>query len=90
MNLSDINQMQLRTLNDNLFIASHPKKDNYFVIVRHTPTGEYMKFKDTIVARLYQLRNRWYIWYEATSHREVIDSKKPFSFALKKIEEEFK
>ena len=64
---------QLKNYNSILFLASDKGK---FILTKNKK----------IIARIYEDRNVWYIWYEVTCHRQEI---KNFSIAIKKLEEEF-
>ncbi len=76
---------QLHTYNRDLFLASNPDKEDCFYLCRKLEKHSYKK-----LARIYRLRNDWYIWYENGSYRRRINSSKPLTAALKVLEREFR
>lgn len=75
---------QLHTYNRNLFLASNPDKEDCFFFCVKVAKGNYRK-----LARIYRLRNDWYIWYENGNYRQRINSTKPLTAAIKILEKEF-
>lgn len=80
----DLAFSQIRYLNKNLFIASHSLISNYFYFVKKLGYKNY-----DVLARIYKCVNDWYIWYEKECFSVKIYSKKPFSYALERLEKEF-
>lgn len=80
MNKNYIETVPIETPNTRgYFMCSVDNRTNYFLFC----------FKRIVLARVYELNNRWYIWYEKPCYRTEIHSDKPFSEALKILERDF-
>ncbi len=75
---------ELYSYNRNLFVSSDPDRPDTFYLAIKKEKGQYRR-----LARIYKLRSEWYIWYESGSYRERINSNKPLTTALEKLEKEF-
>ena len=75
---------QLYTYNRNLFIASDPNREDTFYFCIQQKKKLYRN-----LARIYRLKNEWFIWYENGSYRRKIHSEKPLTDAIKILEKEF-
>lgn len=84
----------LGELNQELFISSDEHDDNQFILSRREKTlkaSPYMHYENTYIAlaRIYERRGKWYVWYFGSNHREEISKSKPFTEALRRLEKEF-
>lgn len=74
----------LYSLNKRLFTASDAGRDDtYYLCVKEAAKRYRM------LAMVYRLGREWYIWYMSGSYRERINSDKPLTYALAKLEKEF-
>ena len=76
----------LYSYNRNLFVSSDPNREDTFYLCLLIDKAS-KQYKN--LARIYRLKNDWYIWYENKCFRERINSEKPLTTALTILEKEF-